>query len=59
MLNTVKRKGLEKIKLIPTFADSTDGGVEDGSITFEICRRLVDEWIVVNDAEIVEALREL
>ncbi len=41
----------------PTLADGTAGGIEDGSITFDICRRLVDDFILVSEEEIRSALR--
>ena len=41
----------------PTLSDGTAGGVEAGSITFELCRRLVDRYLVVTEDEIREAMR--
>lgn len=35
-------------------ADAVAGGIEPGSITFDLCRTLVDDWIAVSE----EALRE-
>jgi threonine dehydratase len=40
-----------------TLSDGTAGGVEQGSITFELCRELVDEFAVVDEDEIAEAMR--
>lgn len=40
----------------PTLSDGTAGGVESDTLTFEPCRDLVDEWILVSEREIREAL---
>jgi threonine dehydratase len=41
----------------PTLSDGTAGGVEPGAITFELCRELVDESVLVSEDEIRQALR--
>lgn len=40
-----------------TLSDGTAGGVEAGSITFELCREVVDESLLVNEEEIREHMR--
>ncbi|MCH2132239.1 MAG: threonine/serine dehydratase [Phycisphaerales bacterium] len=40
----------------PTLSDGTAGGVEPGAITFDWCRELVDDWIVVDEPDIAEAM---
>lgn len=42
---------------LPTLSDGTAGGVEQGSITFEPCRRTIDRYVSVSEAEIGESLR--
>ncbi|MGH7712451.1 MAG: threonine/serine dehydratase [Gemmatimonadaceae bacterium] len=42
----------------PTLSDGTAGGVEADSITFELCRALVDDWVLVSENEIAAAMRE-
>lgn len=42
----------------PTLSDGTAGGVEAGSITFELCRGLVDRCVLIAEPDIAEALRE-
>jgi threonine dehydratase len=39
-------------------SDGTAGGIEAGSITFDVCRQLVDEFVLVSEAEIAQAMRE-
>ena len=41
-----------------TLSDGTAGGVEPDSITFELCRELVDEFVLVSEAEIAAAMRD-
>jgi len=40
-----------------TLSDGTAGSVEPGSITFDLCRKLVDDWILVSEDAISAALR--
>jgi len=42
----------------PTLSDGTAGGVEPGAITFELCRELVDEFVLVDEVEIAAAMRQ-
>jgi threonine dehydratase len=41
-----------------TLSDGTAGGIEAGSMTFELCRRLVDEFVLVDEEEIAAAMRD-
>ncbi|MGH9750960.1 MAG: threonine/serine dehydratase [Candidatus Polarisedimenticolia bacterium] len=41
----------------PTLSDGTAGAVEPGAITLDLCRRIVDRWVLVTEAEIVRAMR--
>ena len=43
----------------PTLSDGTAGGVEAGSITFDLCREVVGSSVLVTEAEIVESMRIL
>ena len=40
-----------------TLSDGSAGDVEPGSITFPVCRDLVDEYVLVSEDEIGEAIR--
>ncbi|XP_077992677.1 L-threonine ammonia-lyase-like [Glandiceps talaboti] len=35
-----------------TISDSTAGGVDEGSMTFDICKLYVDEWVLVSEEDI-------
>jgi threonine dehydratase len=43
----------------PTWSDGTAGGIDNDSITFDICRRLVDEWITVAEHDIALAVADM
>jgi len=41
-----------------TLSDGTAGGIEPGAITFELCRQVVDEFILVNEQQIAVAMKQ-
>lgn len=41
----------------PSLSDGTAGSVEPGAITFDLVRTLVDEWVLVDEEPIRDALR--
>jgi threonine dehydratase len=43
----------------PTLSDGTAGGLEPGSITFDLARQLIDDCVLVNEAEIADAVRSV
>jgi threonine dehydratase len=45
------------IPMHDTIAEGLHGGIEQGSVTFSLCQKLVDDWIDVKEETIVEALR--
>ena len=40
-----------------TLSDSTAGGVEEGAITLELCRSLIDDCVLVSEADILAAMK--
>ena len=44
---------------LETLSDSTAGSVEEGSITIDMCKALVDQWILVEEKDISAAMRYL
>ncbi|MBN1993269.1 MAG: threonine/serine dehydratase [Anaerolineae bacterium] len=57
MIQSVQAGKIMDVPSRPTLSDGTAGGVEAGSITFELCQELVDEYVTVTEAEIKESLR--
>ncbi|MFQ5739621.1 MAG: threonine/serine dehydratase [Acidobacteriota bacterium] len=41
----------------PTLSDGTAGGIEKGSMTFALCRELVDDYVLVSEEEIEQGMR--
>jgi threonine dehydratase len=41
----------------PTLSDGTAGGIEAGAITFDLCRRVTDDYVLVSEEETAEAMR--
>ena len=41
----------------PTLSDGTAGGIEPDSITFDLCRELIDEFVLVDEDNIAAAMR--
>jgi threonine dehydratase len=44
---------------LPTLSDGTAGGIEPGAITFDLCRQVVDEYVLVDEEEIAAAMRQV
>lgn len=57
MIRSVRAGEILELPSLPTLSDGTAGGVEAGSITFDLCRRLVDDYVTVTEEEIRESLR--
>lgn len=58
MVRSVEAGRILAIDSQPTLSDGTAGGIEEGAVTFELCRDLVDEWMTVTEEEIGASLRE-
>ncbi|WP_138430117.1 threonine/serine dehydratase [Fodinibius saliphilus] len=43
----------------PTLSDGSAGGFEPDSITFDLCKKLVDEFIFISEDEIAGAIRSM
>jgi threonine dehydratase len=41
----------------PTISDGSAGGFERGAITYELCRDYVDDYVLLSEEEIAEAMR--
>jgi len=59
MYESIKAGEILDLESLPTISDGTAGGIESGSITFDLCRRHVDDFILLEEAEIVAAMRFL
>ncbi|TCC40029.1 pyridoxal-phosphate dependent enzyme [Kribbella capetownensis] len=57
MAASVRAGEIVQVDAQATLSDGTAGSVEPGSITFELCRELVDDWVLVSEDAISAALR--
>ncbi len=58
MHESVRAGRMLDLPSLPTFSDGTAGGVDADTITFEYCRTLVDEWLLVSEREIATSIRD-
>jgi threonine dehydratase len=58
MMHSIRAGHIFEIEPLPTVSDGSAGNVEPGSITFELCQTLVDEWVEVSEMEIMIAMRD-
>ncbi|GAA1160911.1 threonine/serine dehydratase [Kribbella jejuensis] len=57
MAASVRAGKIVQVDAQETLSDGTAGSVEPGSITFDLCRELVDDWVLVSEDAISAALR--
>jgi threonine dehydratase len=57
MFECIKAGKIFDVPEKPTLSDATAGGIEAGSITFDICRQFVDHYILVTEEEIEESMK--
>lgn len=57
MYESMKAGWILPIEERPTVSESTAGGLEEGSITLEVCRAVIDTSVLVSEDEILDAMR--
>lgn len=57
MVESLKAGRIVELPAQPTLSDGTAGGIEPGAITFDLCRGLVDSFVLVSEDEIRAAMR--
>jgi threonine dehydratase len=57
MARSIEAGRIVEMPFLPTLSDGTAGGVEEGSITFDLCRTWIDEFVTVTEDEIRTAMR--
>lgn len=57
MAKSVQAGHILTLESLPTLSDGTAGGIEPDAITFPLCQRLVDTYLLVSEEEIRQALR--
>ena len=56
MYESIKAGKIIDMESKPTLSDGSAGGIEPNAITFELCQRYVDHFILVNEEEIANAI---
>ena len=59
MYESMRTKKMVEMETYPTLADTCAGGVDLDSITLELCRRYVEEIVLLSESEIEESIRLL
>jgi threonine dehydratase len=57
MIASIRAGAIIEAPALPTISDGTAGGLEPGAITFDLCRALVDDYVLVTEEEIRSAMR--
>ena len=58
MTKSVEAGEILELESHPTLSDGTAGGVEQDAITFEVCRSVVDDYVLVDEDAIAAAMIE-
>ncbi len=57
MYECIQANKIIEVKEKPTLSDGTAGGIDHDSITFELCKSLVDDYVLVSEEEILNAMK--
>ena len=56
MYESVKQGKIVDMASMPTLSDGTAGGIEENSLTFDMCKQFVDEYVLLSEDEIRDAI---
>ncbi|MBA7465558.1 pyridoxal-phosphate dependent enzyme [archaeon] len=59
MYESLREGQIVELELDESIAEGLYGGIEEGSVTFDLCRRYVDEIVLVQEETILEAMGRL
>ena len=59
MLRCLEAGSIVEVEELPTLSESTAGGLEPESVTFDVCRQVIDRGVLVTEREILDAMRLL
>jgi len=57
MYESIKAGKIVEMESKPTLSDGSAGGIEKGAITFDVCKKYVDDFILVTEEEIKEGIK--
>lgn len=56
MERSIQAGKIIEMDVLPTLSDATAGGIEPGAITFDLCQKYVDDYVLVSEQEIKNAM---
>ena len=56
MYECIKKGHIHDVPLMDSVAEGLHGGLEEGSVTYKICRDLIDQWIILEENAILDAI---
>jgi len=59
MCESIRRGRIVEMELEDSVAEALHGGIEEGSVTFDMCRKYVNDFILVQEETIVKAIAQL
>lgn len=59
MYESIKQDMIVEMELEDSVAEGLHGGIEEGSVTFELCKRYVGDFILVEEKSIVRAMNRM
>ena len=57
MYESIRAGRVVDMPSLPTLSDGTAGGIEADAVTFALCQRYVDDWVLVDEAAIRQGMR--
>jgi threonine dehydratase len=57
MYECIRKGEIHDLPLSGSYAEGLHGGLEPASVSFDICREKIDEWIILEEEEILDAIR--
>ena len=57
MYECVRKGYIHDIPLEDTYAEGLHGGLEPGSVSFDICREVINEWVILTEDDILAAIK--
>jgi len=57
MYESIKAGRIIEMDSKPTLSDGTAGGIDKDALTFDLCRKYVDDYVLISEKELKEAVR--
>lgn len=57
MYKCIQKNKIFDMPLYDSYAEGLHGGLEQGSITFELCKEIIDNWIILNEETIKKGIK--